>query len=165
MNAISKEVYARRVASYKESQVSSDVTHVKSMVLDCLVFGVHDYGSPYRNIEKGLLLLHTPITEDSLSTMLTFILKASFYDLYKESYLRDPVKLHHDITSMDTTPESATLVLTSQVFTLISLRSQAFVFRHRTVAYTQTCLEKDLGCKSNHYLTNKMEESIIESPL
>ncbi|ORZ05142.1 hypothetical protein BCR41DRAFT_361989 [Lobosporangium transversale] len=69
-----------------EMKEISDVTHVKSMVLDRLgfipsfffltqVFGVRDYGSPYRNVEKGLLLLYALITGDSLSTMSRYVLE------------------------------------------------------------------------------------------
>ncbi|KAI7816424.1 hypothetical protein BC939DRAFT_508309 [Gamsiella multidivaricata] len=88
----------------------SDIETVKSALLDRLgyipgfffltqIFGTHDYGSPYRNVEKGLLLLYALVTGDSLSNMARFVPKTSFYDLRKEFYLQDHQKLHHTITS------------------------------------------------------------------
>ncbi|KAG0351083.1 hypothetical protein BGZ54_003425 [Gamsiella multidivaricata] len=88
----------------------SDIETVKSALLDRLgyipgfffltqIFGTHDYGSPYRNVEKGLLLIYALVTGDSLSNMARFVPKTSFYDLRKEFYLQDHQKLHHTITS------------------------------------------------------------------
>ncbi|KAF9922953.1 hypothetical protein BGZ67_010186 [Mortierella alpina] len=89
----------------------ADIAHVKSTVLDRLgfiptfffltqIFGKRDYGGPYRNVEKGLLLLYALITGESLSTMSRFLPKTSFYELHKEFYLRDPVRLQHSLTTM-----------------------------------------------------------------
>ncbi|KAF9975920.1 hypothetical protein BGZ75_000381 [Mortierella antarctica] len=88
-----------------------DIAHVKSIVLKRLgfiptfffltqIFGKRDYGGPYRNVEKGLLLLYALITGESLSTMSRFLPKTSFYELHKEFYLREPDKLHHSLVSM-----------------------------------------------------------------
>ncbi|KAF9973708.1 hypothetical protein BGZ75_001069, partial [Mortierella antarctica] len=87
-----------------------DMALIKSSVLGRLgfiptfffltqIFGTHDYGSPYRNVEKGLLLLYSLITGGSLSSMTRFIPKTSFYDLHHEFYLKEPEKLHYLITS------------------------------------------------------------------
>jgi len=100
-------------AKYHRTELKDivDIAHVKTTVLNRLgfiptfffltqVFGKCDYGSPYRNVEKGLMLLYALVSGESMSQMVRFLPKTTFYDLHKEFYLKDPVKLHSLITTL-----------------------------------------------------------------
>jgi hypothetical protein len=51
-----------------------------------VLFGTQDYSGPYRNVEKGLLLLYHLLTGCSMADMEQFIPKSSFHQLHKEFY-------------------------------------------------------------------------------
>ncbi|KAG0162326.1 hypothetical protein DFQ28_001496 [Apophysomyces sp. BC1034] len=51
-----------------------------------VLFGTQDYSGPYRNVEKGLLLLYHLLTGCSMADMEQFMPKSSFHQLHKEFY-------------------------------------------------------------------------------
>ncbi|KAF8970748.1 hypothetical protein BGZ46_010401 [Entomortierella lignicola] len=86
------------------------IAQVKSAILDKLgfiptfffliqIFGTRDYGGPYRNVEKGLLLLYNLISGESMTQMARFMPKTSYYDLHKDFYLGNADNLYYNITS------------------------------------------------------------------
>jgi hypothetical protein len=89
----------------------NDIKHVKELVYDRLgtipvffflveLFGVKDYSGPYRNVEKGLLLLYQLLTGYSIADMGRFIPSTSFYDMYKEFYIVMHEQLNEQITKL-----------------------------------------------------------------
>lgn len=88
-----------------------DIDHVKDVLFRRLgvltvffflvvLFGTCDYSGPYRNLEKGLLLLYQLVEGYSIAEMGRFIPKSSFYDVYKEFYIDRYDELDRMITAM-----------------------------------------------------------------
>ena len=73
------------------------ISHIKDIVLQRLgiipvffflvvVFATQDYPGPYRNVEKGLLILYQLLQGYSLNEMSAFIPKSSYYDIFRKFY-------------------------------------------------------------------------------
>ena len=73
------------------------ISYIKDIVLQRLgiipvffflvvVFPTQDYPGPYRNVEKGLLILYQLLQGYSLNEMLAFIPKSSYYDIFRKFY-------------------------------------------------------------------------------
>ncbi|KAF8960673.1 hypothetical protein BGZ46_001532 [Entomortierella lignicola] len=63
------------------------------------IFGVRSYPGPYRNVEKGLLLLYMLLKGTSSSDMGAFLPKSSFHDVFKEFFGRETHALDYKLTS------------------------------------------------------------------
>lgn len=59
-----------------------------------VIFGVNDYSGPFRNVEKGILILYHLTHGLSLNDMSRHIPKSSFNDILHDFY-------HHQLTSLD----------------------------------------------------------------
>ena len=81
-----------------ETKEVKSMAHVRSFVQDRLgivpvfffltkVFPIKDYPGPYRNIEKGLLIIYHLLTGRSIDDMEQFIPKSSYYDIHKNFYI------------------------------------------------------------------------------
>src|SRR3954463_14111301 len=51
-----------------------------------VLFALQDYPGPYRNCEKGLLILYQLVKNCSMEQMGRFIPRSSFYDIYRAFY-------------------------------------------------------------------------------
>lgn len=76
----------------------NDIDSIKTFVLNCLgvipvfffltvIFGTRAYSCPYRNVEKGVMLLYVLVKGVSLSDMAQYIPKTSFHTVHKEFYM------------------------------------------------------------------------------
>ncbi|CAO3648681.1 unnamed protein product [Cunninghamella blakesleeana] len=94
-------------SKYHRSQIKEivDINIIKSFLLERLgvipvyfflvvVFGRQDYAAPYNNVEKGLLLLYHLMQGYSIAEMARFMPKTTFYNLYKEFYIKQCDELH-----------------------------------------------------------------------
>ncbi|KAF9993319.1 hypothetical protein BGZ80_010560 [Entomortierella chlamydospora] len=54
-----------------------------------VIFGVRSYPGPYRNVEKGLLILYMLLKGLSTSEMSEFLPKSSFHDVFKDFFGRE----------------------------------------------------------------------------
>ncbi|KAF8967584.1 hypothetical protein BGZ46_000134, partial [Entomortierella lignicola] len=63
-----------------------------------MIFGVKGYPGPYRNIEKGILILYMLLTGSSSSEMGEFMPKSSFHDVTKDFFGRDTNTLDGKLT-------------------------------------------------------------------
>ena len=52
-----------------------------------VIFGVKSYPGPYRNVEKGILILYMLLKGVSTSEMSEFLPKSSFHDVFKDFFL------------------------------------------------------------------------------
>src|ERR1700730_4331219 len=82
-----------------EMKTVNDIEHVKDTVLQQLgyipvfffltvLFAIQDYPGPYHNCEKGLLILYQLVKNCSMEQMGRFILRRSFYDIYRCFYIK-----------------------------------------------------------------------------
>ena len=53
-----------------------------------VIFGIKSYHGPYRNIEKGILILYMLLNGISTSEMSAFLPKSSFHDVFKDFFGR-----------------------------------------------------------------------------
>jgi len=97
-----------------EIKVVDDIEHVKETVLHRLgyivvfffltvLFAVQDYPGPYRNCEKGLLLLYQLVKNCSMEQMGRFIPRSSFYDIYRAFYNKQSQNLDKKLSTLLTT--------------------------------------------------------------
>ena len=115
----------------------NNIGHIKDIVLQKLgiipvffflvvVFPTKDYPGPYRNLEKGLLILYQLLQGCSLTQMSGFIPKSSYYDIFKKFYDKNN-DLNRRISNM-----------LSSMFSTIDLRIHSAqknppLFRHVTL--------------------------------
>ncbi|KAG0364666.1 hypothetical protein BGX24_004514, partial [Mortierella sp. AD032] len=89
----------------------NDIDSIKTFVLKRLgpipvfffltvIFGTRAYSCPYRNVEKGFMLLYVLVKGVSLSDMAEYIPKASFHTVHKEFYMYNPAALNRLLTTM-----------------------------------------------------------------
>lgn len=82
-----------------EGKNVKEIYHVKHVILNRLgiipmfffltvLFGNRDYIGPYRNVEKGLLILYHLMKGLPLNHMIRFISTSSFNDIYQAFYRR-----------------------------------------------------------------------------
>lgn len=88
-----------------------DIDSVKRFVLDRLgfipvfffltvIFGTRAYSGPYRNVEKGVMLLYVLVKGVSLSDMARHIPKTSFHTIHKEFYMYKPADMSRLLTKL-----------------------------------------------------------------
>ncbi|KAG0163313.1 hypothetical protein DFQ30_000367 [Apophysomyces sp. BC1015] len=65
-----------------------------------VLFGTQDYSGPYRNVEKGLLLLYHLLTGYSMADMEQLMPKSGFHQLHKEFYEKRSGELSRKIRKM-----------------------------------------------------------------
>lgn len=97
-----------------------EIAHIKDMLFKRLgaipvffflnvLFGDHYYPSPYRNVEKGLLLIYQLVVGLSTNEMDRFIPKSSMQSIIKEFYVTNGRQLDNDLNiflgTMFSTPE------------------------------------------------------------
>ncbi|KAF9137683.1 hypothetical protein BG015_002641 [Linnemannia schmuckeri] len=89
----------------------NDIDSIKTFVLNRLgaipvfffltvIFGTRAYSCPYRNVEKGVMLLYVLVKGVSLSDMAQYIPKTSFHTAHKEFYMYNPAALNRLPTTM-----------------------------------------------------------------
>src|ERR1700733_3051688 len=94
-----------------EEKMANNIGQVKKIILEKLgiipvffflivLFGTRDYVSPYRNVEKGLLILYHLIKGLSLSDMKEFIPSSSFNVIYHDFYTKNYEVLNQQISWM-----------------------------------------------------------------
>ena len=94
-----------------EEKMVNNIGQVKKIILEKLgiipvffflivLFGTRDYVSPYRNVEKGLLILYHLIKGLSLSDMKEFIPSSSFNVIYHDFYTKNYEVLNQQISWM-----------------------------------------------------------------
>ncbi|KAF8958826.1 hypothetical protein BGZ46_001884 [Entomortierella lignicola] len=64
-----------------------------------MIFGVKGYPGPYRNIEKGILILYMLLTGSSSSEMGEFMPRSSFHDVIKDFFGRETNALDEKLTT------------------------------------------------------------------
>ncbi|KAF9910906.1 hypothetical protein BX616_010751 [Lobosporangium transversale] len=64
-----------------------------------VIFGTRNYPGPYRNVEKGILILYMLLKGVSTSEMSVFLPKSSFHDVYKDFFGRETHTLDSKLTS------------------------------------------------------------------
>ncbi|KAF8922904.1 hypothetical protein BGZ58_003601, partial [Dissophora ornata] len=64
-----------------------------------VVFGKRAYPGPYRNVEKGLLILYMLLKGLAISDMGEFMPKSSFHDVFKDFFARDQHVLDAQLTA------------------------------------------------------------------
>lgn len=93
-----------------ETKQVRDIEHVKETVLQRLgyipvffflsvLFATQDYPGPYRNCEKGLLILYQLIKNCSMEQMSRFVPRSSFYDIYRSFYTKQSQTLDKKLTT------------------------------------------------------------------
>lgn len=100
-------------SKYHRSDTKSinNIDHVKEIVLQRLgvipvfffltvVFATQDYPGPYRNIEKGLLILYQLLQGYSLNDMSAFIPRSSYYDIFRKFYESHANELDKKLSNM-----------------------------------------------------------------
>ena len=65
-----------------------------------VLFGTRDYVSPYRNVEKGLLILYHLVKGLSLTEMDPFIPRSSFNDIYQDFYVKQLNALNQQVSQL-----------------------------------------------------------------
>ncbi|KAG0296252.1 hypothetical protein BGZ98_001035 [Dissophora globulifera] len=65
-----------------------------------MIFSTRAYSCPYRNVEKGIMLLYVLVKGVSLSDMAQYIPKTSFHTIHKEFYMHNPDALNRLLTTM-----------------------------------------------------------------
>ncbi|KAF9545009.1 hypothetical protein EC957_011506 [Mortierella hygrophila] len=89
----------------------NDIDSIKTFVLNRLgvipefffltvIFGTRAISCPYRNVEKGVILLYVLVKGISLSDMARYIPKTSFHTIHKEFYMHNPAALNRLLTTM-----------------------------------------------------------------
>ncbi|KAF9313860.1 hypothetical protein BGZ91_006145 [Linnemannia elongata] len=89
----------------------NDIESIKKFVLNRLgvipvfffltmILGTRAYSCPYRNIEKGVMLLYVLAKGVSLSDIAQYVPKTSFHTIHKEIYMYNPVALNRLLTTM-----------------------------------------------------------------
>jgi hypothetical protein len=88
----------------------NDIDSIKTFVLNRLgvipvffltvIFGTRAYSCPYRNVEKGVMLLYVLVKGVSLSDMAQYIPKISFHSIHKEFFMYNPTVLNRPLTTM-----------------------------------------------------------------
>ncbi|KAF9544602.1 hypothetical protein EC957_011817 [Mortierella hygrophila] len=89
----------------------NDIDSIKTFVLNRLgpipvfffltvIFGTRAYSCPYRNVEKGVMLLYVLVKGVSLSDMAQYIPKTSSHTVHKEIYMYNPAALNRLLTTM-----------------------------------------------------------------
>lgn len=87
-----------------EIAVVNDIDSIKTFVLNRLgiipvfffltvIFGTTAYFCPYRNVEKGVMLLHVLVKGVSLSDTAQYIPKTSFHTTHNDFYVHNPAAL------------------------------------------------------------------------
>ncbi|KAG0369533.1 hypothetical protein BGZ54_009676 [Gamsiella multidivaricata] len=101
-----------RVKHHRTELVAvKDIDIIKTVVLNRLgvipafffltmIFGTRAYSCPYRNVEKGIILLYVLVKGVSLSDMAQYIPKTSFHTIHKEFYMHNPDALNRLLTTM-----------------------------------------------------------------
>ena len=102
---IESKYHCTEVKSIQSIEYVKDIVFQKIGVIPVFsfllqLFSIHDYSGPYRNVEKGLLLLYHILKGYSIINMNRFIPKSSFYELYKEFYIKQHSILDKKVTSM-----------------------------------------------------------------
>lgn len=98
--AFSWPMIAKNKYHRSELKEVNEISYLKSFVLDRLgyipvffflvvLFGSEEYPRPYRNVEKGLLILYHLLSGCSVAEMGRFIPKSSFYALYRAFYIKN----------------------------------------------------------------------------
>ena len=64
-----------------------------------VIFGTRAYSCPYRNVEKGVMMLYVLVKGDLLSDMAPYIQK-TFHTVHKEFYMYNPALLNRLLTTM-----------------------------------------------------------------
>jgi hypothetical protein len=93
-----------------------------------VLFGAHDYSGPYRNVEKGLLLLYHLLTGCSMSDMEQFMPKSSFHQLHKEFYEKRGSELSRMIRKM-----MSSMFSNIRIRLLSAMQKNPTEFRHVTL--------------------------------
>jgi len=89
----------------------NDIDSIKTFVMNHLgvipvffiltvIFGTRAYSCPYRNVEKGVMLLYVLVKGISLSDMARHIPKTSFHTVHKEFYMHNTAALNRLLTTM-----------------------------------------------------------------
>ncbi|KAL1932247.1 hypothetical protein VTP01DRAFT_9303 [Rhizomucor pusillus] len=97
---------------YHRSEIKevNNISFIKSYVLEKLgyipvffflvvLFGSQEYPGPYRNVEKGLLILYHILSGCSFADMGHFVPPSSFYALYRAFYIRNGAMLSEVVTN------------------------------------------------------------------
>ncbi|KAF9090091.1 hypothetical protein BGX29_011681 [Mortierella sp. GBA35] len=98
-------------ASPHEIAAVNDIDSIKTFVLNRLgvipvfffltvIFGTRAYSCPYRNAEKGVMLLYVLVKGISLSDMARHIPKTSFHTIHKEFYMHNTAALNRLLTTL-----------------------------------------------------------------
>jgi hypothetical protein len=93
-----------------------------------VLFGTQDYSGPYRNVEKGLLLLYHLLTGCSMADMEQFIPKSSFHQLHKEFYEKRSSELSRMIRKM-----LSSMFSNVRIRLLSAMQKNPAEFRHVTL--------------------------------
>ena len=123
-----------------EVKTINDMAHVKEIVLQRLgyipvffflivLFAVQDYPGPYRNCEKGLLILYQLIKNCSMEQMSRFIPRSSFYDIYRAFYNKQVQILDKKISGL-----LASMFSTMQIRILLAQQNPS-MFKHVTLLF------------------------------
>jgi hypothetical protein len=121
-----------------EIKIVSDIKHAKEAILQQLgyipvffflsvLFATQDYPGPYRNCEKGLLVLYQLIKNCSMEQMSRFIPRSSFYDLYRSFYIKQSQSLDKRLSSL-----LASMFSNIQIRVLTAQQNPLF-FKHVTL--------------------------------
>lgn len=114
--------YIHYVFNHRTSikDMKSDIKKIKDILLNQLgyipvfyflvvLYGSYEYPGPYREVEKGLLLLYHIVSGIPGTEMHQFIPYTTFYDLYKDFWITNKKNLikivNKDITTMFSTPK------------------------------------------------------------
>jgi hypothetical protein len=146
---------------YHRSEVKNviEIFHVKTVILNRLgvipvffflivLFGNRDYVGPYRNVEKGLLILYHLMKGLSLNEMNRFIPKSSFNDIYQDFYRRQLPVLNQRMSFM-----------LENMFSNIHIRiksameSNPSAFKHITLFSTVMTQEGRISIKTLRHIT------------
>ncbi|KAI8328845.1 hypothetical protein BC941DRAFT_488235, partial [Chlamydoabsidia padenii] len=93
-----------------------------------VLFGTQDYSGPYRNVEKGLLLLYHLLTGCSMADMEQFIPKSSFHQLHKEFYEKRSSELSRMMRKM-----LSSMFSNVKIRILSAMQKNPTEFRHVTL--------------------------------
>ena len=127
-------------SKYHRTEVKNvnDIEHVKETVLQRLghitvfffltvLFAVQDYPGPYRNSEKGLLILYQLLKNCSMEQMGRFIPRSSFYDIYRVFYNKQVQILDKKLSGY-----LASMFSTIQIRVLLAQQNPS-MFKHITL--------------------------------
>ena len=121
-----------------EIKTINDIEHVKETVLQRLgyipvfffltvLFALQDYPGPYRNCEKGLLILYQLVKNCSMEQMGRFIPRSSFYDIYRAFYNKQAQILDRKLSAF-----LASMFSTIQIRILLAQQNPS-MFKHVTL--------------------------------